>query len=167
MRTTSTSLRVLTLAFTLCGGAAVALPACTPRQPPPALASGEKPVTGVPRFDRLFTEINAALLAVQDARREEADARGALARRLGLPENVAVDVLGERLRERTAHLAQEGLTLELEFTGIDDPYEAPVSPEISCDTVTYTPEENAHQILDYLIAAGFVQSAQAVVAPVL
>ncbi len=54
-----------------------------------------------------------------------------------------------------------------EFTGIDDPYEAPVSPEISCDTVTYTPEENAHQILDYLIAAGFVQSAQAVVAPAL
>jgi sulfate adenylyltransferase len=54
-----------------------------------------------------------------------------------------------------------------EFTGIDDPYEAPVSPEIACDTVNYAPEENARQILDYLIAAGFVQSAQAVVAPVL
>lgn len=54
-----------------------------------------------------------------------------------------------------------------EFTGIDDPYEAPVSPEIACDTVNYVPEENARQILDYLIAAGFVQSAQAVVAPVL
>ncbi|MEP7294259.1 MAG: adenylyl-sulfate kinase, partial [Chloroflexota bacterium] len=49
-----------------------------------------------------------------------------------------------------------------EFTGIDDPYEAPENPEISCDTVTYTAEENARQILDTLIAAGFVQSAQVV-----
>ena len=31
--------------------------------------------------------------------------------------------------------------------------------------MTYTAEENARQILDYLIAAGFVQSAQAVVEP--
>jgi sulfate adenylyltransferase len=53
-----------------------------------------------------------------------------------------------------------------EFTGIDDPYEAPVNPEITCDTVAYTPEENAHQILDYLITAGFVQSPQEVAAPV-
>lgn len=53
-----------------------------------------------------------------------------------------------------------------EFTGIDDPYEAPVNPEITCDTVAYTPEENARQILDYLIAQGFVQSAQPVAAPV-
>lgn len=53
-----------------------------------------------------------------------------------------------------------------EFTGIDDPYEAPVNPEITCDTVAYTPEENAHQILDYLIAQGFVQSAQPVAVPV-
>ena len=53
-----------------------------------------------------------------------------------------------------------------EFTGIDDPYEPPVNPEIVCETVRYTAEENARQILDYLIAAGFVQSAQAVVEPV-
>lgn len=42
------------------------------------------------------------------------------------------------------------------FTGIDDPYEAPLNPEITLDTVAYTPDENAQQILDYLVERGFV-----------
>ena len=29
------------------------------------------------------------------------------------------------------------------FTGVDDPYEAPVNPEITLDTVSFSPEENA------------------------
>ena len=37
------------------------------------------------------------------------------------------------------------------FTGIDDPYEDPVSAEIVLDTVAYSPEENARSIIDYLI----------------
>ena len=45
-----------------------------------------------------------------------------------------------------------------DFTGIDDPYEAPENPEIVLDTVKSTPEENARSILDYLIAEGFVRS---------
>jgi sulfate adenylyltransferase len=45
------------------------------------------------------------------------------------------------------------------FTGIDDPYEAPVNPEITLDTVAFTPEENAQQILDYLVAHGYVRGA--------
>jgi sulfate adenylyltransferase len=44
------------------------------------------------------------------------------------------------------------------FTGIDDPYEAPQRAEIVLDTVSKTPEENAHLILDYLIAKGFIRS---------
>ena len=94
-------------------------PGCTRASAPPALAAGEKPVTGVPRFDRLFADVHGALVAVHEARTEEAEARGALARRLGLPEAAPIDVLGARLRERTERLAREGLTLELEFTGID------------------------------------------------
>jgi sulfate adenylyltransferase len=43
------------------------------------------------------------------------------------------------------------------FTGIDDPYEPPVDPEITLDTVTYAPEENARQIIDYLKQRGFLQ----------
>jgi hypothetical protein len=37
-----------------------------------------------------------------------------------------------------------------------------VNPEIICDTVTYTPEENARQILNYLIEQGFVLSQEAI-----
>ena len=43
------------------------------------------------------------------------------------------------------------------FTGIDDPYEPPENPEITIDTVTRTAEENARQILQYLVNAGFVR----------
>lgn len=43
------------------------------------------------------------------------------------------------------------------FTGIDDPYEAPVYPEIKLDTVNNSPEENAKIILDYLMKQGFIR----------
>jgi sulfate adenylyltransferase len=43
------------------------------------------------------------------------------------------------------------------FTGIDDPYEPPENPEITLDTVARAPEENARQILHYLVKAGFVR----------
>jgi len=44
------------------------------------------------------------------------------------------------------------------FTGIDDPYEAPIHPEIRLDTVNKTPEENAQIILDYLVEQGFIKA---------
>jgi sulfate adenylyltransferase len=43
------------------------------------------------------------------------------------------------------------------FTGIDDPYEAPASPEITLDTTAATVAENARRILDYLARQGFVR----------
>jgi len=45
-----------------------------------------------------------------------------------------------------------------EFTGIDDPYEAPLNPEITLDTVSNTAEQNARKILDYLLHKGFVRA---------
>ncbi len=42
------------------------------------------------------------------------------------------------------------------FTGIDDPYEPPLHPEIRLDAVNHSPEENAKIILDYLIEQGFI-----------
>ena len=42
------------------------------------------------------------------------------------------------------------------FTGIDDPYEPPLHPEIHLDTVNYSPEENTRIILYYLIEHGFI-----------
>jgi sulfate adenylyltransferase len=44
------------------------------------------------------------------------------------------------------------------FTGIDDPYEAPETPEIRLDTVAHTPEENARRILQHLLQQGFVRA---------
>ncbi|HEV3468432.1 MAG TPA: bifunctional sulfate adenylyltransferase/adenylylsulfate kinase [Pyrinomonadaceae bacterium] len=46
------------------------------------------------------------------------------------------------------------------FTGIDDPYEPPLHPEIHIDTVAHTAEENAETILAYLAREGFVRASQ-------
>ncbi|MCB2209562.1 bifunctional sulfate adenylyltransferase/adenylylsulfate kinase [bacterium] len=43
------------------------------------------------------------------------------------------------------------------FTGIDDPYEAPIEPEVHLNTVGVTPKENAREIIDYLIEIGYLQ----------
>ncbi len=45
------------------------------------------------------------------------------------------------------------------FTGIDDPYEPPLNPEIVIDTVRRSAEENAEFILAHLIEQGFVLPA--------
>ena len=43
------------------------------------------------------------------------------------------------------------------FTGIDDPYEAPGSPEITLDTVLCSAHENAGTIVDLLECAGYLR----------
>ena len=42
------------------------------------------------------------------------------------------------------------------FTGVDDPYEAPVDPEITLYTVETGPEENARKIVTFLEERGFI-----------
>ncbi|OGO12124.1 MAG: adenylyltransferase [Chloroflexi bacterium RBG_16_47_49] len=44
-----------------------------------------------------------------------------------------------------------------DFTGVDDPYEPPINPEIRLDTVQYSPEQNAQKIINYLIEQGFLE----------
>jgi sulfate adenylyltransferase len=44
------------------------------------------------------------------------------------------------------------------FTGIDDPYEAPISPDIEIETVKLTAEEAALRILEYLKQNSFIPS---------
>jgi sulfate adenylyltransferase len=44
-----------------------------------------------------------------------------------------------------------------EFTGISDPYESPLSPEITLETVSHTPEDNARRIMAELARRGFVR----------
>jgi sulfate adenylyltransferase len=44
------------------------------------------------------------------------------------------------------------------FTGVDDPYEPPVSPEIALQGYGATPEENARKIVAYLTEQGYLLS---------
>lgn len=44
------------------------------------------------------------------------------------------------------------------FTGIDDPYEEPLNPEIRIDTASCPPDANARQIVRYLIERGFLMN---------
>jgi len=50
------------------------------------------------------------------------------------------------------------------FTGIDDPYEAPVNPEIHLKTDEMTLEEEVQIILDHLMSNNFIQSGGLAVA---
>jgi sulfate adenylyltransferase len=42
------------------------------------------------------------------------------------------------------------------FTGIDDPYEEPLNPELTLSTVGISPEENARNVLHYLLDQGLI-----------
>jgi sulfate adenylyltransferase len=42
------------------------------------------------------------------------------------------------------------------FTGLDDPYESPVDPDIILSTTDCSPEENGRRIVDYLIGKEFL-----------
>lgn len=61
------------------------------------------------------------------------------------------DVKGMYARARRGELTT--------FTGIDDPYEPPINPEISLDTVHANVEENAARIIAYLEQQGFVSAS--------
>jgi hypothetical protein len=103
----------------LCFASAWSAVSCAP-VPSPDLARGEHPATGNARYDKFFGEMAELARSVPAAAHEVADVQSALARRLGLPDDARADVIGARLRERTARLASEGLTLQLEFNGIDE-----------------------------------------------
>ncbi|HYH87033.1 MAG TPA: bifunctional sulfate adenylyltransferase/adenylylsulfate kinase [Pyrinomonadaceae bacterium] len=45
------------------------------------------------------------------------------------------------------------------FTGVSDPYEPPLDPELTIDTVNLSAEENAARILAHLVGQGFVHAS--------
>ena len=51
------------------------------------------------------------------------------------------------------------------FTGIDDPYQPPESPEITLDTVRSSVRDNAGLILDHIAEKGFVRSSEGELTP--
>ena len=45
------------------------------------------------------------------------------------------------------------------FTGVDDPYEEPLNPEVVCETEKQTAEESAEKVIRKLEALGYLKSA--------
>jgi adenylyl-sulfate kinase len=45
------------------------------------------------------------------------------------------------------------------FTGVDDPYEPPLDPEVVLDTMVETPEESLGKVLDKLAELGYIDDA--------
>lgn len=66
------------------------------------------------------------------------------------------DVKGLYQRARAGEIKQ--------FTGIDDPYEAPLKPEIECQTSEETLEESVAKVLSGLEALGYLE-AKSVTSP--
>jgi sulfate adenylyltransferase len=61
-------------------------------------------------------------------------------------------------RDRKGLYAKARAGLIKGFTGIDDPYEAPESPEDNINTLEYSPDEAALEILLKLEKMGFIKS---------
>jgi len=49
-----------------------------------------------------------------------------------------------------------------QFTGISDPYEEPLNPEVTLETATETPRQSADRVLAYLESAGLIPTMAAV-----
>jgi sulfate adenylyltransferase len=61
-------------------------------------------------------------------------------------------------RDRKGLYAKARAGLIKGFTGIDDPYEVPLNPEIELDTTNKTPDECAHQLILKLEHLGYIDS---------
>lgn len=46
------------------------------------------------------------------------------------------------------------------FTGVDDPYEEPLNPEVVCDTEKESPEESAEKVIRKLAELGYLQEVK-------
>lgn len=60
-------------------------------------------------------------------------------------------------RDRKGIYAKARAGIIKEFTGIDDPYEAPENPEVNIDTTDITPDEAAQEVLIELQREGYIK----------
>ena len=66
----------------------------------------------------------------------------------------SVEVCAER---DTKGLYEKAMKGEIkEFTGVSDPYEEPLSPELLIDTENEEPRESAEKVINYLVERGYV-----------
>ena len=101
------------------------------------------------------TVICAAISPYRQARNEARKMVGGNEQFIEVFVNTPIDVCEQRDIKGMYARARRG---EIKgFTGIDDPYEEPLNPELDLQTVKNTPEENARRIIQYMEKHGFLQ----------
>jgi sulfate adenylyltransferase len=70
--------------------------------------------------------------------------------------HVATDITVCEVRDRKGLYAKARAGVLTEFTGVSDPYEAPMDADVVIDTATVDPEEATQSVLDHLIELGLL-----------
>jgi sulfate adenylyltransferase len=70
--------------------------------------------------------------------------------------HVATDITVCEVRDRKGLYAKARAGVLTEFTGVSDPYEAPMDADVVIDTATVDPEEATQAVLDHLIELGLL-----------
>jgi sulfate adenylyltransferase len=99
----------------------------------------------------------AALVSPYRATREEARSMVGAGRFVEVFVDTPLDVVEQRDVKGWYAKARAGEVKD--FTGVDDPYEPPPSPELTLQTLDTTPQANAALVFQYLGERGFVDLA--------
>ena len=111
-----------------------------------------------------LTRHGAAVIAaaISPYRETRAKARGMVEEFGQFVEVYVATSLDECARRDVNGLYKKAFAGEIKgFTGVDDPYEAPESPEIVVETEGKTPEESAQVVIDKLEQLGLIPTAVA------
>jgi len=125
-----------------------------------AAEDGTENIRRIGDIAKLFVDSSViALSSFISPYREDRDRVRALHDEAGMPFiEVFVDCALEEAEKRDPKgLYKKARAGEIKnFTGIDDPYEAPVNPEIHLHTDSMSLEQEVQIVLDYLSAQGFI-----------
>lgn len=98
--------------------------------------------------------VNVIVGLISPYRKTRAYARSQLDRFIEVFVKASVE---ECIRRDPKGLYKRALAGEIkQFTGVDDPYEEPLDPEIIADTERETPAESTQKILDFMIKQGYL-----------
>jgi adenylylsulfate kinase len=99
--------------------------------------------------------VTVLVSAISPYRAVRDEVRAAIERVGGFVEvHVATDLATCRARDVTGLYARHARGELRGLTGVDDPYEPPLTPELVLDTAAETPQESAARVLELLGAAG-------------
>jgi adenylyl-sulfate kinase len=98
--------------------------------------------------------VNVIVSLISPYRKTRAYARAQLARFIEVYVKASIE---ECIRRDPKGLYKRALAGEIkQFTGIDDPYEEPINPEVLVNTEQETPQESTQKILDYMRRQGYI-----------